>query len=670
MKTLNLHPELVRRTAVAIGIASLSAIFTPRAEASFSFTGVAAGDATSTKITLWTRAVDDAAPSPAVVTMELARDRSFSHIVVTASGTTSASTDYTLKLAGDGLRPSTVYYYRFRSGAVTSIVGRFKTAPSRHDAAPVHFALSGDNDGLMRPFALASVIPDQDLDFYINLGDVIYETASNLTLTGLHNGALWLNSPSVTLSNDSLSFNGVPRPCATNTPPPCTIATAFATQAQLFADYSKKYRENLLPVNPLGQSSLQVLYASQGNYTTWDNHELGNRKYIDGGAPAGGTVGGTTGADMPTGRGVDARAVGVCSPGCANDANASTTDFMNRSIGFRTLEQVFLNYQPIADPGTVDSPADARSHGTKRLYRAHQWGRHVIYINTDSRSYRDIRLKTATAAADDTTAPRADNPDRTYLGATQLAWLEETLLEAQEDRTTWKFVSVSDPVDQIGPIGSGADSGKSYMGGYRAERNALLKFIADHHIVNVVFLATDDHQNRINEIMYSPTGQTDLQSTYVKVPFCFSIVAGPLGATGPDAITDHSFSNIKALADTLASAQIGAGLEPIGLEGYPGLHDLFRENDPLADTNPQAVDFYSPDTFNFTVFDVSKNGKTLTVKSVGMNSTATNAGLEYDPASPARTILSFKIRAGHKGHGDNDGNDDDDRDDDDHDHGR
>lgn len=66
------------------------------------------------------------------------------------------------------------------------------------------------------------------------------------------------------------------------------------------------------------------------------------------------------------------------------------------------------------------------------------------------------------------------------------------------------------------------------------------------------------------------------------------------------------------------------------------------------------------DTFNFTVFEVSKNGKTLTVKSVGMNSTQTNAGLEYDEASPARTILSFKIRA-HKGHGHDDGDDDDGR---------
>lgn len=46
------------------------------------------------------------------------------------------------------------------------------------------------------------------------------------------------------------------------------------------------------------------------------------------------------------------------------------------------------------------------------------------------------------------------------------------------------------------------------MGGYRAERNELLKYIADHRIHNVVFLATDDHQNRINELLYSPTGET------------------------------------------------------------------------------------------------------------------------------------------------------------------
>jgi hypothetical protein len=247
-------------------------------------------------------------------------------------------------------------------------------------------------------------------------------------------------------------------------------------------------------------------------------------------------------------------------------------------------------------------------------------------------------------------------------------------------------VTVSDPIDQLGPVGGGlnltnlpcfyvvgckpdgspnsgtaygpvaSDGGKSYIGGYRAERNALLKFIADNHIFNVVFIATDDHQNRINELAYSPTNTED-QATYIKVPSAFSIVAGPLGATGPDLITLHTFAVAKQYADSIAAAQMAAGIEPLGLIGYPGLHDLFRENDPTAATNPQPVDFYSPDTFNFTLLDVNANGKTLTVTSIGMDSTAQNAGIEYANGPQARTIFSFQVDAV-LGQFDDDNNDD------------
>ena len=328
----------------------------------------------------------------------------------------------------------------------------------------------------------------------MSLGDTIYETASNLTTSGAHNGQPQLNSPSVALSGSSATLNGVP------------TSTGFATAAQLKADYERKYREQFFPVNAGGQNGLQVLFASQGNYTTYDNHELGNRQYINGGAPAGGSVGGPAGTDMPTGRGVDARANGTGNPGNGNDVNNSLTDYMNRSLGFQTLQSVFLEYQPIADHGTVNNPSDPRTNGTKQLYFAQQWGANAIFINTDTRSYRDIRIKTADGSGDDTSAPRANAPGRTYFGATQFAWLKQTLLAAQNAGTQWKFVSISDPIDQIGPLGGAltlnnlpsfgtgstyapvnSDGGKSYIGGYRAERNALLKFIADNHIVNVVF---------------------------------------------------------------------------------------------------------------------------------------------------------------------------------------
>jgi phosphodiesterase/alkaline phosphatase D-like protein len=63
---------------------------------------------------------------------------------------------------------------------------RMKTAPLAGAAAPVRFAFSGDNDGLIRPYPLASVFPAQNLDFFVNLGGVIYENASNLTTSGPH----------------------------------------------------------------------------------------------------------------------------------------------------------------------------------------------------------------------------------------------------------------------------------------------------------------------------------------------------------------------------------------------------------------------------------------------------------------------------------------------------
>lgn len=59
-----------------------------------------------------------------------------------------------------------------------------------------------------------------------------------------------------------------------------------------------------------------------------------------------------------------------------------------------------------------------------------------------------------------------------------------------------------------------------------------------------------------------------------RIPATFAIVCGPLGATGPDSITNHSFANIKAIADSLAAIQVAAGIDPVGLQNYPGLHDL------------------------------------------------------------------------------------------------
>jgi hypothetical protein len=107
----------------------------------------------------------------------------------------------------------------------------------------------------------------------------------------------------------------------------------------------------------------------------------------------------------------------------------------------------------------------------------------------------------------------------------------------------------------------------------------------------------------------------------------------------------HTFSLVKKLADSIANAQIAANLEPIGLSGYHGLQNVRRLNDPQADRLRQPADFYSPDTFNYNVIDVSDDGKILTVTSYGINSTVQNGFVEYDPVNnPEQELFSFQIK--------------------------
>jgi phosphodiesterase/alkaline phosphatase D-like protein len=582
--------------------------------ADLGFTAVAAGDASSTSAVLWTRAIDTNAPTPVSLVLSLGTNASFAGTVASLPCGTDLTRGGVCKLDLTNLQPDTRYYYQFSAGSLSSDVGTFKTAPNADAIVPVHFAFSGDADGRFRPYPLVASLNPNDFDFFIFLGDTIYETASGSPGTN--------NSPAA-VSTDKTN----------------------ATPAKLLVDYHRKYLENLLPVSTGPLSSLKNFFAAHGNYTLLDNHELGNKQYINGGAPAGGPI-----AGQPTGAGVDAT-----NP--AFDVNAATADagYMNKSAGFQAVMQAYADYQPIHEQ-SISMPADPRTDGTRQLFFARSWGKNALFVNVDDRSYRDIRLKALVSGVlvDDTAnygnGTRADNPARTMLGTAQLAWLKQTLLDAQNSHIVWKIVAVSSPIDQIGPIPTGAaaatadDGGKSWMGGYRAERNDLMKFIADNHIVNVVFLTTDDHQNRINELDYNP--DPTQPNTLARVPKCFSIVAGPIGAGGPDLITYHSFANVKALADALAAREIAAGLDPLGLDPvYFGLHGVFREGDPNADSLRQPIDFYSPDTFNYTSLDVSADGVTLAVTTYGINSYVQNTFPTEDAAGPVRPVLGFQIDA-------------------------
>jgi alkaline phosphatase D len=257
-------------------------------------------------------------------------------------------------------------------------------------------------------------------------------------------------------------------------------------------------------------------------------------------------------------------------------------------------------------------------------------------VNVDDRSYRDIEMEMADGQ-------RVNNPARTILGRAQFDWLTRVLLDAQRQGVTWKIVAISSPIDEVGLRGQPPrDTGKSWIGGYRAERNKLLKFIADNRIDHVVFLSTDDHQNRVYRLTYLADAADPTSRRLV--PGAFTIVGGPIGAGGPDRFTEHGFDVAKTdAAQVTASAQAG-GIEPIGLgAGFPGLTQVYREGDPAADQLRQPVDFYSPDTFNYVTLEISADGKSLAIDTWGINSYRANTFPEPSAAGAPRRVLGFRI---------------------------
>jgi phosphodiesterase/alkaline phosphatase D-like protein len=589
------------------------------AHASVVFDGVAAGDASSTDAILWTRA--DNGGSATGLTAQVATDANFNTIVATPNGTTTAASDFTLKLDATGLAANTHYYYRFLApGGVISPTGQFTTAPSANQKVDVKFGFSGDADGRFRPYPSVANIGSQNLNYFVFLGDTMYETAS----TG---------SPAVPVLTPQ-------------TTDPAALASALTS-------YNEKYLNNVVGVNPAnglpsatGQQGLQPLLAATGTYTLLDNHELGNQALQSGGAPPAGPFR-TTDPSF--------------------DVN-KTGSYNNKTAAFQTVEKSYLDYHPTRESivGTpaggyalngpqVNAPSDPRSNGTPQLYFAQQWGANSIYIQTDDRSYRDIRLMTPTSPGANTTmddlGPRADNPNRTMLGTTQLQWLENTLLQAQKDGVPWKFVAISSPIDQVGapsatgrqpngqPDGTQTPDGKSWWGGYRSEREQLLKFIADNHIDHVVFLTTDDHMARVTQLQYL-TDPNDPNSKAL-VPDAFQVVAGPIGAGGPDGYTDHSFATLLTAANDRNASQLALGEPQLGLPAdFPGLSNVFRDGDPNASASPSPVDFFSPDTFNYITLDIASDGL-LTVDTWGIPSYQQNTFPQN--AIDATRIFSFQI---------------------------
>src|SRR5262245_16710368 len=77
MNGLRLWSKMTWQHILKAGLAGIFTFFAVNAHAAVSFLGVAAGDATSTSVTFWTRAVDAATPANTALTLDIATDQAF-----------------------------------------------------------------------------------------------------------------------------------------------------------------------------------------------------------------------------------------------------------------------------------------------------------------------------------------------------------------------------------------------------------------------------------------------------------------------------------------------------------------------------------------------------------------------------------------------------------------
>jgi alkaline phosphatase D len=137
---------------------------------------VASGEPGSDSMLLWTRYVPATGDDIVRLDAEVALDPDFAKVISGGSVRTGAYRDWTAKITVDGLRPGTVYWYRFVApDGSRSPVGRTKTLPA-DDAARFGLAVFSCSNmpvGWFNAYGHAAKRPD--LDLWMHVGDYFYE---------------------------------------------------------------------------------------------------------------------------------------------------------------------------------------------------------------------------------------------------------------------------------------------------------------------------------------------------------------------------------------------------------------------------------------------------------------------------------------------------------------
>ena len=138
--------------------------------------GVASGDPDPSSVVLWTRLITDVA-SDLEVAVDIAAGDDFNELIRSSVVSALAIDAHSIHAIADGLEPDAWYSYRFRIGEHTSPIGRARTTPG-DGLTPVRFGFSSCQNWQQGTYAAHRQLADEDLDFFVWLGDYIYESGS------------------------------------------------------------------------------------------------------------------------------------------------------------------------------------------------------------------------------------------------------------------------------------------------------------------------------------------------------------------------------------------------------------------------------------------------------------------------------------------------------------
>ena len=473
--------------------------------------GVASGDPDENSVILWTRR-EFAGRENGRLAVEVSEDERFSRVVARHWLRVERIADWTCRVAVGGLRPDTVYWYRFVGEAGHgSRIGRTITAPRQSDRRAVRFAFvscQNVNQGAQNAFRkmihedeLAA--PSERLGFVLHLGDFIYEV-------------VWYPEDRPQGMLDRRLRDVVRYPSGEKIRDfhiPTTVE-----------DYRAVYKAYL------HDPDIQDARARWPFVAMWDNHEFSQNGWQSV-QEFGGSI-----KPLPT------RKVA---------ANQAWYDYQPARVG----RPGGLSLKRFDPPKVIDSPITRFDDAGLGLeannlaainsltgYRAFRWGQHVELLITDQHSYRSRDPMTADEAAvfssdafldmvpeeamvvldagrayDDGKPPvslrfgdrdvpnfRRTDPPQTILGATQKAWLLDQLASS---KATWKLWGNTqgtldwraDPQNLPSGVGlrwpgqgyagfGGGDHGACYV-----ERAEIYDYVRSKGITGFATLAGDRH---------------------------------------------------------------------------------------------------------------------------------------------------------------------------------